>query len=712
MSTKKNESGSAHWGKTSRFTFKNAAKRQTAFTTEERDNFIKYGILPKFKSVQRSEKYLQKKYAAVETDLLPEAITILNKVRDQFGNDGSFIEAAYGEKITVNRASEVIHNYLVEHGIDGMMSVIFSSDLDCSGKMQWTGPLTKYNQPEKRNYSMWVKATYDNIYFRETGILNLTNHEIGTHFFRSINDGLQIWFSNRVKFGLTSYKSQAMKDTEEGFASLNTAFESKVKYIWGPAMLYYTACMSMEMNFKDLFDHLSYYVADPEIRWKWIVRVKRGRAPSQLGGSGKDQCYFRGAVNILRNVDSIDFNLLFAGKITVEDLPRVQRLARLGCIKTPYFLKDMNNYRRYMKNLLKVNGIPNVKPIPKEPEIRVVVQKTPRSKEDKSKNSNRNNNRPTKKSPRTLMLESRQRIMSTKLLCKSRSRATEEDGDRMTYSLSAKTLTIEHENETDGEVNFDDGDKDASEEPETERTSLPAVEETPSIDQPSSNTSSEKVVPVKSKQSISPSSSRMNSQSGVDSDNEDNDTTGCADAFCIPNHKKTRKLSAQQLKEQEQKEIQEYFGNSAAIEKRPSISSVTTSRGSTPQNCLNGALQLVREIPSTPKTKIHPVSITPTLKPEFFDISSTYVSAIREPKIRTSRTPTPFASIPRSPVRTPTPSAGRRSVSNNVTTPMPSITTTTTSKKSVKKNLTVFFEDLIPFSKSRRKRVLPLPVKS
>lgn len=55
----------------------------------------------------------------------------LSQVRDQYGNEGGFIDAAYGKKITINRASEVIHNYLVEHGIDGMMSVYFTSEMDC-----------------------------------------------------------------------------------------------------------------------------------------------------------------------------------------------------------------------------------------------------------------------------------------------------------------------------------------------------------------------------------------------------------------------------------------------------------------------------------------------------------------------------------------------------------------------------------------------------
>ena len=70
---------------------------------------------------------------------------------------------------------------------------------------------------------------------------------------------------------------------------------------------------------------------------------------------------------------------------------------------------------------MKINGISGVKPIPKEPELKIFPPKTPRSKEEKFKNGLKNN-RPAKKSPKMLMLESRQRIMSTKLLTKTRKR--------------------------------------------------------------------------------------------------------------------------------------------------------------------------------------------------------------------------------------------------------------------------------------------------
>ena len=37
------------------------------------------------------------------------------------------------------------------------------------------------------------------------------------------------------------------------------------------------------------------YVANPEWRWRHCVRVKRGLLnPNDIGGYGKDQCYFEG----------------------------------------------------------------------------------------------------------------------------------------------------------------------------------------------------------------------------------------------------------------------------------------------------------------------------------------------------------------------------------------------------------------------------------
>ena len=56
-----------------------------------------------------------------------------------------------------------------------------------------------------------------------------------------------------------------------------------------------TACMSVQMTFKELFDHLGIYIRDPDQRWKHVMRVKCDLEDcSGYGGSGKDQAYFAG----------------------------------------------------------------------------------------------------------------------------------------------------------------------------------------------------------------------------------------------------------------------------------------------------------------------------------------------------------------------------------------------------------------------------------
>lgn len=55
------------------------------------------------------------------------------------------------------------------------------------------------------------------------------------------------------------------------------------------------ACKSAEMTFKQLFDHLTLFVKSPDHRWRLCMRIKRGLIdPNDLGGYGKDQCYFEG----------------------------------------------------------------------------------------------------------------------------------------------------------------------------------------------------------------------------------------------------------------------------------------------------------------------------------------------------------------------------------------------------------------------------------
>lgn len=58
--------------------------------------------------------------------------------------------------------------------------------------------------------------------------------------------------------------------------------------------------MAKERSFVEIFNALEKYIQDPDRRWKYVLRVKRGlNDTSQPGGFYKDQCYLRGAYTIL-----------------------------------------------------------------------------------------------------------------------------------------------------------------------------------------------------------------------------------------------------------------------------------------------------------------------------------------------------------------------------------------------------------------------------
>ena len=54
----------------------------------------------------------------------------------------------------------------------------------------------------------------------EDKLVEVLNHELGTHYLRAYNESRQLWRNNRSDFGMTSYIA-----TEEGLAVLNELYE-------------------------------------------------------------------------------------------------------------------------------------------------------------------------------------------------------------------------------------------------------------------------------------------------------------------------------------------------------------------------------------------------------------------------------------------------------------------------------------------------------
>ena len=60
---------------------------------------------------------------------------------------------------------------------------------------------------------------------------------------------------------------------------------------------------------------------------------------------------------ILRQVNEIDFKLLYAGKICCDELRRIRRIARQDCVKLPHFLKDIVSYKKTLNEIALTNGL-------------------------------------------------------------------------------------------------------------------------------------------------------------------------------------------------------------------------------------------------------------------------------------------------------------------------------------------------------------------
>ena len=96
---------------------------------------------------------------------------------------------------------------------------------------------------------------------------------VGTHYFRGINNLQQPWnsWTGRKKLEL-----KPNNPTEEGLASIHSVLFRKDPFLWRAALLYYTVYRASQMSFCELFRDLGQFVKDPNTRWDYCVRAKRG----------------------------------------------------------------------------------------------------------------------------------------------------------------------------------------------------------------------------------------------------------------------------------------------------------------------------------------------------------------------------------------------------------------------------------------------------
>ncbi|XP_005519225.1 PREDICTED: uncharacterized protein KIAA0895 homolog [Pseudopodoces humilis] len=282
------------------------------------------------------------KHSHASDRFLKQSINIMKRTLQKYGSYEKFEQATGGSLLTKSRIWNHVRKYMVKEGCLGEIVVHLTEDLLSRASMTVVNgrPTLTINVSTAREH--WLEG--------------MLRHEIGTHYFRGFNNNSQPWCNRngRRKHGL-----KPINPTEEGLASIHSVLFRKDPFLWRAALLYYTVYQASQMSFSQLFQDVGKFVKDPNTRWDYCVRAKRGWTDtSQPGCFNKDQVYLDGILRILRYRESIDFHLLTAlGKISYEDVDRLKGLAVIENMRVPHFLQDHTRYMEHLKKIMEVNEL-------------------------------------------------------------------------------------------------------------------------------------------------------------------------------------------------------------------------------------------------------------------------------------------------------------------------------------------------------------------
>ncbi|GLD63037.1 uncharacterized protein AKAME5_001469100 [Lates japonicus] len=277
---------------------------------------------------------------------LTQAVHIMELALQRYGSYEKFEQVTGGNLLTKSRIWHNVKKYMEKEGCMGEIVVQVTDDLLSRASMTITNsrPTLTINISTAREH--WLEG--------------MLRHEIGTHYFRGINNSHQPWSSS---VGRKKHNLKPLNPTEEGLASIHSVLFRKDPTLWRAALLYYTVYQASHMSFSQLFHNLGCFVQDPNTRWDYCVRAKRGQTDTaQPGCFSKDQVYLDGILKILRYRDKINFPLLMAlGKVSFEDVDRLKAVAQMDNIRIPHFMQDQAKYAEQLTKIMVVNQLTDEK---------------------------------------------------------------------------------------------------------------------------------------------------------------------------------------------------------------------------------------------------------------------------------------------------------------------------------------------------------------
>jgi len=302
---------------------------------------------PKFTYAHSEEvvaKYFEEN-SNVCFELLPEAKRILQKVQDEYGGPEAFMQVLYGDrKIPAEEMRGIVAEYLKDHNIEDKVDIRLVDNMLSAANVIKPGADEKYVVNIANGPISWNM------------VQGICDHEVGTHLLRMMNDEHQVWHGIRDRYKLANPWT-----TEEGFATLNTYQSMPCRLMYPQALRYYAVCRGAQSGFVELFHELMTHTSDPKRCWQMCCRIKRGMIDTSLPGAFYlDQAYFKGAVEILRHLDEVDFGRLYGGQIALQDLDKVHFLLRKEVVRLPRFLNSaetLKTYKAHCRRLIKENQI-------------------------------------------------------------------------------------------------------------------------------------------------------------------------------------------------------------------------------------------------------------------------------------------------------------------------------------------------------------------
>uniref|UniRef100_A0A3Q2QW80 Microtubule associated tyrosine carboxypeptidase 2 n=1 Tax=Fundulus heteroclitus TaxID=8078 RepID=A0A3Q2QW80_FUNHE len=311
---------------------------------KEKDKFFKsdFNYNPQFEYSNPISAAILARHNNASDHFLTQAVNIMELALERYGSYEKFEQLTGGNLLTKSRIWSSVKRYMEKEGCVGEIVVQVTDDLLSRASMTVVNgrPTMTINTSSAREH--WLEG--------------MLRHEIGTHYFRGINNCQQPWSSSA---GRKKLNLKPLNPTEEGLASIHSVLFRKDPTLWRAALLYYTVYQARQMSFSQLFHNLGRFVQDPNTRWDYCVRAKRGQSDTaQPGCFSKDQVYLEGILKILRYRDKIDFPALMAlGKVSFEDVDRLKPLGQMENVRIPHFMQDQARYAEQLTKIMAVNQL-------------------------------------------------------------------------------------------------------------------------------------------------------------------------------------------------------------------------------------------------------------------------------------------------------------------------------------------------------------------